>query len=138
VSGWSAEVIYKRKARTIQKFHKAALGRVQRDVAQALILCRSFVTDPENGLTSGETHPLYNGNFSSKRKKVADCGKGIFEVIEESKAKREIEFSKRANVAIFGVCEAKLDTRNTRLRFLEIFPSAVQPEDIEMKGLQKS
>jgi hypothetical protein len=76
-------------------------------MAQPLVLPGRFFSDSKDRLIPGHTHPFKDGYLAGHREKIADGCEGIFEVIQESKTKDNIEFSKGLNLGIFRVLKTE-------------------------------
>jgi len=107
-------------------------------MAQPLILCRRFVPDGEDRFIPGHAYPFQNGNLARHREEIPDGNEWIFEVIQKSKTKDNVELSEGLNPGIFRIYNTELQVGGTASGFVHIFLPAIERKHIETKIAQKN
>ncbi len=78
-----------------------------------------------------QAHALEQQALAGYRPQVADGHQRIFQVVEQSAAKSEVEFPKPADFAVFRIPNVETDIREALPRLRHIFVAGVEAPDRE-------
>src|SRR5882672_3651 len=119
------------KSRAIKYFYKASLARITRHVGQALILLARLVAQENRGFFFRQTHALDQQTFPRQRAQVSDREHGIFQVVEQTKAKNKIESTEFTNCTVLKVRLSKGNPRKSPARLRHVFRTPVETANVQ-------